>query len=77
MGPFLRQHGLRVVGLLILLYILFLMPLGDHSFAGHVVRILKTPELQELGEEIVNKVDDVVGGAKRRVQLAFGRYRDD
>jgi hypothetical protein len=30
-----------------------------------------------VGEEIVNKVDDVVGGAKRRVQLAFGRYRDD
>lgn len=70
-GKFLKEHGVRVAAAVVVLYLLFLMQLGDRSFAGHVLRILRTPEAQELGDEIVEKVVSVASGAKRRAQLAF------
>lgn len=71
MGKFLKEHGLRVLAVLVGVYLCFVMELGDRSFAGHVWRILRTPEAQELGEEIVHKVASVANGAARRAQLAF------
>lgn len=71
MGPFLKQHGLRLLGGFIAVYLLFIMQLGERSFASHVVRILRTPEAQELGDEIVDKVVSAASGARRRAQLAF------
>ena len=70
-GKFLKQHGLRVLGVLVGIYLCFLMQLGDRSFAGHVYRILRTPEAEELGDEIVAKIVTVASGAKRRAELAF------
>ena len=52
-GKFLKEHAVRVVAVLVGVYLCFLMQLGDRSFAGHVLRILRTPEAQELGEEEV------------------------
>ena len=71
MGTFLKEHGLRLLAVLVGIHLCFIMDLGDRSFAGHVIRILKTPEAQELGEEIVAKVTSVASGAARRAQLAF------
>ena len=71
MGKFLKEHGLRVLAVLVGVYLCFIMQLGDRSFASHVWRILKTPEAQELGDEIVEKVVTAVSGARRRAQLAF------
>jgi hypothetical protein len=71
MGKYLKEHGLRVLAVLFGVYLCFVMELGDRSFAGHVWRILRTPESQELGEEIVAKVVSVASGARRRAQLAF------
>ena len=68
---FLKEHAIRVLAVLVGVYLCFLMQLGDRSFAGHVLRILRTPEAQELGEEIADKVVSVVSGAKRRAELAF------
>ena len=70
-GKFLKDHGLRLLAVLIGLHLCFIMELGDRSLAGHVVRILRTPESQELGDEIVAKVTSVASGAARRAQLAF------
>jgi hypothetical protein len=70
-GKFFKDHGVRVLIGLVGVYLCFLMQLGDRSFAGHVYRILRTPEAQELGEEIVDKVVSVASGAKRRAELAF------
>lgn len=70
-GKFLKEHGVRVLAVLVGVYLCFLMQLGDRSFAGHVFRILRTPEAQELGDEIVYKVVSAASGAKRRAQLAF------
>lgn len=71
MGKFLKEHGLRVLAVLTVVYLIFIMQLGDRSFASHVWRILRTPEAQELGDEIVDKVATFVSGARRRAQLAF------
>lgn len=70
-GRFFKEHAVRVLGVLIGVYLCVLMQLGDRSFAGHVLRILRTPEAQELGEEIVEKVATVATGAKRRAELAL------
>jgi hypothetical protein len=71
MAKYLKEHGLKVLGGFIVVYVLFIMQLGQRSFMGHVVRILKTPEAQELGDEVVDKVVTVASGARRRAQLAF------
>ena len=71
MGPFLKKNGVRIFLGLVVAYLLFVMDLGDHSFAGHVVRILKTPESRELGNEIVDKVVTVASGAKHRAHQAM------
>ena len=70
-GKFFKDHCVRLLIGLAGVYLCFLMQLGDRSFAGHVYRILRTPEAQELGDEIVDKVVNVASGAKRRAQLAF------
>lgn len=70
-GKFFKDHGVRVLAGLVGVYLCFIMQLGDRSFAGHVLRILRTPEAQELGDEIVEKVVNAASGAKRRAELAF------
>jgi uncharacterized membrane protein (Fun14 family) len=70
-GKFLKEHAVRVLALLVGVYLCFLMQLGDRSFAGHVLRILRTPEAEELGDEIAEKVVSLASGAKRRAELAF------
>jgi uncharacterized membrane protein (Fun14 family) len=70
-GKFLKEHAIRVVAVLVGVYLCFLMQLGDRSFAGHVLRILRTPEAEELGDEIAEKVVSLASGAKRRAELAF------
>jgi hypothetical protein len=77
MGKFFKDHGLRVLAVLAFVYLAFLMQLGDRSFAGHVWRILRTPEAQELGDEIAYKVSDLLSGAKRRAELAFSAASSD
>ena len=71
MRSFLTQHGLRLFGLLLAAYLVFIMELGGHTFAGHVVLILKTDESRELGRQIVAKLSSVASGAKHRAELAF------
>lgn len=71
MGKFLKDYGLRLLAVLIGLHLCFIMELGDRSFAAHVIRILKTPEAQELGDEIIVKATSFASGAARRAQLAF------
>jgi hypothetical protein len=70
-GKFLKEHAVRVLAVLVGVYLCFLMQLGDRSFAGHVLRILRTPEAEELGDEIAEKVVNLASGAKRRAELAF------
>jgi hypothetical protein len=70
-GKVFKEHGVRVFALLVGIYLCCVMQLGDRSFAGHVLRILRTPEAEELGEEIVAKVVSVASGAKRRAELAL------
>jgi hypothetical protein len=70
-GKFFKDHGVRVLIGLVGVYLCFVTQLGDRSFAGHVFRILRTPEAQELGDEIAYKVVSVASGAKRRAELAF------
>jgi len=76
MGPFLRKNGVRIFLGLIVAYLLFFMELGEHSFAGHVGRILRTPESRELGNEIVDKVVTVASGAKHRAMAVLDQSRD-
>ena len=73
MGAFLKKNGVRLLLGLVVVYLIFIMDLGDHSFAGHVVRILRTPESQELGHELVQKVVTLASGAKERAMLALTR----
>ncbi|MET0386103.1 MAG: hypothetical protein ABW321_09110 [Polyangiales bacterium] len=72
----LKRHGVKLFVGLLGLYLLFVMDLGGRSFARHVVRVFKTPEMRELGSEIANKVIDVASGAKRRAVLALGPTTD-
>ena len=73
MVPFLKKNGVRIFLGLVAVYLVFLMDLGDHSFAGHVGRILRTPESRELGNEIVDKVVTLASGAKHRALAALDR----
>jgi hypothetical protein len=53
-------------------YLLFLLKLGQFSFAQHVKRIWNTPEVNELGRGIVTKLSSTHSSAMRelRVKLA-------
>jgi len=73
MGSFFKQNGLSVILGLIAAYLVFVMDLGEYTFAGHVWRIMKTPESRELGAEIVDKVVTVASGAKHRALAALDR----
>lgn len=73
MVPFLKKNGVKIFLGLFAVYLVFLMDLGDHSFAGHVARILRTPESRELGNEIVDKVVTLASGAKHRALAALDR----
>lgn len=73
MAAFLKKHGVKVFVGLVVAYLLFIMDLGDHTFAGHVVRILRTPESRELGHELVDKVVTVASGARHRALVALDR----
>jgi hypothetical protein len=73
MGSFFKQNGIKIFLGLVVVYLLFIMDLGDHTFAGHAVRILKTPESRELGDEIVDKVVTLATGAKHRAMAALDR----
>jgi len=73
MGQFLKKNWLRIFLGLLVVYLVFIMDLGERSFAGHVVRILNTPESRELGHEIVDKVAGVASGAKQRAMVALER----
>lgn len=70
-GKFFKEFWVHVLVTLLGSYLFFVVQFGDRSFASHVLRILRTPEAQELGDEIVDKVVSVASGAKRRAQLAF------
>jgi len=70
---FFKKNGVKVFLSLVVIYLLFIMDLGDHTFAGHIVRILRTPESRELGQEIVDKVVTVASGAKHRALAALDR----
>jgi hypothetical protein len=55
-----------------LVYVLFFVQLGDHSPFGHIIRVIKTEEAQELGREVsaatqrlADKIGDEVHGATR------------
>lgn len=73
MGPFFKKHGVKVLLGLFVAYLVFIMDLGEHTFAGHVYRILKTPESRELGHEVVDKVSSLLSGAKNRALAALDR----
>ena len=73
MRAFLKKNGVNVLIGLVAAYLLFVMDLGDHTFAGHVWRIMNTPESRELGNEIADKVVTVASGAKHRALAALDR----
>jgi hypothetical protein len=74
MGPFLKQHGLALAISLVAIYLLFFLSLGTHTFAGHVLRIARTPEAQELGEELVDTFASAADSVKRRLNGGASDY---
>jgi hypothetical protein len=59
-----------------LVYLLFIVRLGDHSTFGHLMRVIKTDEAQELGHEVTlatqrlaQEIGDQVKSANARPDL--------
>jgi len=71
MGQWLKKHGWQLLLGLIAAYLVFVMDLGGHSLAGHVVRIAQTSEVRQLGSAVVDKILDVASEAKRGVLSAI------
>jgi len=74
MGPFLKQHGLTLAISLVVVYLVFFLNLGTHTFAGHMLRIVRTPEAQELGEELVDTLASATDSVKRRLSGGASDY---
>lgn len=66
MGPFLKQHGLTLAVSLVAIYLVFFLSLGTRTFAQHMLRIARTPEVQELGEELVDTLASATQSVKQR-----------
>ena len=74
MGPFLKQHGLTVAISLVAVYLVFFLSLGTRTFAQHVLRIARTPEVQELGEELADTLASATDSVKRRLRGGASDY---
>lgn len=68
MGPFLKEHGLKLIVSAVVLYLVFFMSLGTRTLFQHVVRIARTPEAQELGEELVDTLASATNSVKRQLR---------
>ena len=68
MGPFLKQHGLTLAISLVVIYLVFFLSLGTRTLFQHAVRIARTPEAQELGEEIVETLASATHRVKQRLR---------
>jgi hypothetical protein len=66
MGPFLKEHGLAVGVSLVAIYLIFFLSLGTRTLFQHVVRIARTPEAQELGQELVDTAASATHTVKQR-----------
>lgn len=74
MGPYLKQHGLGLAIALVAMYLVFFLSLGTRTLFQHVVRIARTPEAQELGQELVDTVASATNSVKRRFRGAASDY---
>jgi hypothetical protein len=74
MGPFLKQHGLTIAISLVAIYLIFFLSLGTRTFAGHLLRIARTPEAQELGEELVDTLASATHSVKQRLRGGASDY---
>lgn len=74
MGPFLKQHGLTLAISLVGIYLVFFLSLGTHTFAGHMLRIARTPEAQELGEELYDTLASATHSVKQRLRGGASDY---
>jgi hypothetical protein len=73
MAPFLKQHGLKLAISLVVVYLLFFMSLGTRTFGQHMLRIARTPEAQELGEELIDTLASAADSVGNRIR---GRAAD-
>lgn len=74
MGPFVKQHGLKLFISLVAIYLVFFMSLGTRTFFQHLVRIARTPEVQELGEELVGTLASATNTVKRKFRGGVSDY---
>jgi hypothetical protein len=58
MGPFLKQHGLTLAISLLGIYLLFFLSLGTHTFAGHMLRIARTPATHSVRQRLRSGASD-------------------
>jgi len=68
MGPFLKEHGLRVLLGAIIIYFLFFFSLGTRTFFQHMARIVTTPEAKELGYELRETIGSAAVAVTRKVR---------
>lgn len=74
MSPFLKEHGLGLSISLVGIYLVFFLSLGTRTLFQHVVRIARTPEAQELGQELVDTAASATNSVKQRFRGGASDY---
>jgi hypothetical protein len=73
-----KRDWWRILLAVFAVWLVFFMDLDGRSFAGHLVRIVNTPETHELGDAIGDKFVSFFGGVRRRFDYVYdGVYHDD
>ncbi len=56
-----------VIATALLIYVSWFVRLGELTFREHLVRIARTPEVQDLGQGIVSKVGSATSQVKHQI----------
>jgi len=66
----------KIIAAVVVIWLVFFYRVGNgtRSFAGHLYRIVTTPEAEELGHEVLTDVRDAASAVTRRVRGAIVGY---
>jgi hypothetical protein len=72
-----KRDWWRILLGVFVVWLVFFMDLEGRSFAGHMLRIVNTPETHELGDAIGDKFATFFRGVSRRIEYVYHDYYDD
>jgi hypothetical protein len=65
---FVKTHGLKLIAVLALIYLVFFLNLGTRTFAQHLWRIGGTPEARELYSDVGGTIASATSAVTRKLR---------